>query len=179
MDTVKKVQNPYCGTDCQWRSARPRGGTSVRSRSWISSQLCNYSRKRQQPYRLEKLRRPRIFLRVGQRSKTIIDQRWEKYYLQDGQLRASCRSRVLRQFWKRFLLYIATTGLVEKRSGNSLWKQLAIRIKVILKSSIRAKWRNGTREQVRTQNKNLKRDDRKNSDDPLADLPEWLDKLTR
>ena len=35
---------------------------------------------------------------VGQRSKATIDQRWEEYYLQDGRLRTSCRSRVVHQF---------------------------------------------------------------------------------
>ena len=30
-----KIQHPYCGIDCQWRSAHPRGGTSVRS--WSKS----------------------------------------------------------------------------------------------------------------------------------------------
>ena len=53
----------------------------------------------------------------------VSGQKPQEYYLQDGQLRTSCRSRVIRQFWKRFVFYIAITGLVEKRGGNSFWKK--------------------------------------------------------
>ena len=43
----------------------------------------------------------------------------------DGQAAdaVSAYTQVIHQFWKRVVLYIATTGLVEKRSGNSHWKQ--------------------------------------------------------
>ena len=76
------------------------------------------------------LRTTRIFIFVGQRSTTTVDQKWEDYHLQNGQFRASCRSRVIHQFWKRFVLYIATTGLVEKRSRTSLKKKkMAIEIR--------------------------------------------------
>ena len=53
-----------------------------------------------------------------------------------------------------------------KRSGNSLWKQSAIRLQRSdeMAPGIRC-------DPSKTQNK--KRNDRKNSDDPLADLPEW------
>ena len=52
-----------------------------------------------------------------------VDPKWEEYYLQNIQFRTSCRSRVIRKFGKRFVLYIATTGLVEKRGRYSHWKQ--------------------------------------------------------
>ena len=71
---------------------------------------------------LEETPAVRTLLLVGQRSKATVDQRLEEYYLQDGQFRPSCRSRVIRQFWKSFVVYIATTRLVEKRGGNSHWK---------------------------------------------------------
>ena len=35
-----------------------------------------------------------------------------KYFLQDKQFRISCRSRVICQFWKHFVFYFATTGIV-------------------------------------------------------------------
>ena len=47
----------------------------------------------------------------GQRSNATIDAKWEKYHLQDRQFRTSCRSRMIRQFWKEFVLQIAITGL--------------------------------------------------------------------
>ena len=65
----------------------------------------------------------------------------------------------------------SSRGEVEIASGNSRRSASSF----ILRSSIRAKWRNGTPgnrcESWRNQIKNQKKDDRKNSDDPLADLP--------
>ena len=70
----------------------------------------------------------------------------------DGQAAdaVSAYTQVIHQFWKRFVLYIATTGLVEKRSGNSHWKQWAICVKFIFRSSIRAKRRNSSWKLVRS-----------------------------
>ena len=76
--------------------------------------------------------------------------------------------------------YITCNISIEKRGGNSQWKQQAICFKFIFRFSIRAKWRNGTRKLVRSPknpNKNKKRDDRKNSDDPLEDLLEWSEEF--
>ena len=52
LDTLRRSRKPYCGTHSQWRSAYKRGSTSIRSRSWISSWQCNYSKKRLLFYRL-------------------------------------------------------------------------------------------------------------------------------
>ena len=79
---------------------------------------------------------------MGLRSKTTVDQRGEDYHLQDGQFCTSCRPSVIRQFWKRFVLDIAITGLVGKRGRNSSWKQHATCFKLIFRFSIGAKWRN-------------------------------------
>ena len=105
----ENVQNPCSGVDCKWRSAHPRGGTSVRSwlesvrnRATIQGNACS-------PIARQALRRPRILLWVGQRSKATIDQRREEDNLLDGSLRTSCRSRVIHQSWKRFVFYIAIT----------------------------------------------------------------------
>ena len=39
--------------------------------------------------------------------------RLTKEGMQNGRFRTSCRSRIIHQFWKRFVLYIATAGLIE------------------------------------------------------------------
>ena len=64
---------------------------------------------------------------MGQRSRATIDQKWEKYCLQDRQFRTSCRSRLIYRFWKQFVFYNATTGIVETRCTTSLWKQGCIK----------------------------------------------------
>ena len=84
--------------------------------------------------------------------------------------------RVIHQFWKHFVVYIATKRLVERGSGNVLWKQLAIRFKFIFKSSFRGEvteWHPETGAIPQNPRKN-----RRNSDDPLADLPEWSEEFT-
>ena len=82
------------------------------------------------------VRRPRIFLWVGQRSKATIDQRREDYHLHDGQLRTSCRYRFIHQFWKRFVFNIAITGLVEKRGGQSSQETGAVHLQVQFQSEV-------------------------------------------
>ena len=52
MDTLRNVQKPYDGSDRKWWSAQPRGGTSVRSRFKSVRHSGNFSKKRQQFYRL-------------------------------------------------------------------------------------------------------------------------------
>ena len=82
---IENVHHSHCGTDCQWRSAHPRGGTSVRSRSKsfrnraiIRGSACSLVAG-------PALRGPLIVTCVGQRSKATIDQRCEEYYRQNGQ----------------------------------------------------------------------------------------------
>ena len=58
------------------------------------------------------LRRPRIFVRVGQRSKTKVDQRGEDISMQNAPLRTSCCSRVIHQFWEQFGVNIDIAGFV-------------------------------------------------------------------
>ena len=62
------------------------------------------------------LRRPRIFLRVGQRSKTTVDQRGEDNSMQNEQFRNSCCSRVVRQFLL-FVFNIDIAGFVSNKSS--------------------------------------------------------------
>ena len=107
-------------------------------------------------------------------SKATIDQKWEEYYLQDGQFRTSCRSRVIRQFWKQFVLCTAITGLIERRCTPCLWKQGCI--KLIFRFSIRTKCR--TSHQDWGKGQESLRSDKKDANDPLADLPFRLEDFT-
>ena len=74
------------------------------------------------------LRRPRIFLWVGQRTKATLDQWRKDNYLQDWIPRTSCGSRIVRQFRKHYVIDVAVKGSVFKRSnrrttwGNSFGK---------------------------------------------------------
>ena len=72
------------------------------------------------------LRRPRIFLWVGQRPKTTVDQSGEDTCMQNVQLRTSRCSSVIHQFWEQFVVNIAITGLFEKRGGTSTQETGAI-----------------------------------------------------
>ena len=64
------------------------------------------------------LRRPRIYLRVGQRSKTTVDQGREDNCIQNGQFCTSCCSRAVRQFWKQSVFNIDIAGFVVTRSSS-------------------------------------------------------------
>ena len=64
------------------------------------------------------LRRPRIFLLVGQRSKATVDQKREDNCMQNGQLRTSCPSMVIHQFWKHFVGNIDIAGFVVNKSSS-------------------------------------------------------------
>ena len=71
------------GIDCQWGSAHPRGSTSVRSWSKSVRNRATTQRNACSLVARQALRRPRILLWVGQRSKATIDQRREDYYQQN------------------------------------------------------------------------------------------------
>ena len=108
------------------------------------------------------LRRPRMFLWVGQRSKATVDQRGEDNCMQNGQLGTSCRSRVIHQFWKQFVVNIDIAGFV------------------VNKSSSRTRWRTSPTNVVRVTlwNPKQKIDDSRASDNRLRDLLEWLEVFT-
>ena len=160
----EKTQNVYCDIHCQWRSAHPRGDTSVRSRSESVRNRVTTRGNVCCPVVGQALRRPRILFWVGQLSKVTIEWRREDYFLQDGQLRIACRSRNILHFWKRFVLNISISALVAKRDRNSIQETEATCFKFIFTFSIR----------VELQNQNKKKDDKKYSDDVLTNLPEWL-----
>ena len=76
-----------------------------------------------------------------------------------------------------FVFYIAITGLVERGGRKSIQETVATCFRFIFKFSSWAKWRNGIQESGASTWKpktKKKRDDRKDSNDPLADIPEWL-----
>ena len=118
MDAVEKVQNPYCGVDWQWRSAHPRGGTSIRSRSKSIPDSAMTQRSASSPIAGQALRRPRVLQWVGQRSKATVDQRREDNCMQNGQFRTSCRSRVVYQFWKQLVGNIDIAGFAVNKSSS-------------------------------------------------------------
>ena len=130
-----KVQNPFCGTHCQWRRAYKRGGTSVRSRS-ESIRDCAITRgNASSPIARQALRRPRILPWVGQRSKKPrLTKKGKTIICRTDNFVLLVVPGLSTNFWKRFVLYVATAGV----------------IKFIFKSSIRAKWRNSSKKLVRS-----------------------------
>ena len=81
--------------------------------------------------------------------KTTVDQRGEENYMQNGQFRTSCCSRVVIQFWYQFVFNIDTAHLVQPQSD------------------------------ARDRPNNPKpKDGNRVSDDRLRDLPEWLEEFT-
>ena len=111
---------------------------------------------------------------MGQRSKATIDQRREQYFLQ---FRTSCRSRLIRHFWKPSVFYIAITGLFEMREAEQAPKELVQPASNSSSSSVLERSDElATRTLVpspENQNQKKQRDDKKNSKDPLSDLPHW------
>ena len=73
-----------------------------------------------------------------------LTQKWETYFLQDRQFRASCGSRLICQFWKQFVFCNATTGIVGTRCTLRLWEQGCI--KFIFGFGFRVKWRTCSKE---------------------------------
>ena len=108
----EKVLSPNSSLDCKRWRAHSRGGTSVRS--WLESVRNRATTRRNAscPVARQALQRPRILLRVGQRSSTTINPKYEKYYVQDRQFCTSFRSRVICQSRKQFVFYDAITRIV-------------------------------------------------------------------
>ena len=89
-----EIQDLYKGGDGQRRSANKRGNTSVRSRSWPLRDSATTRRSACYSIAWKTLRRPRIFLRVGQLSQTTVDQRGEDKLIQNEQFRTASFSRL-------------------------------------------------------------------------------------
>ena len=109
--------------------------------------------------------------------KPRLTKKRERHLLQDRQFRTSCRSRAVHQSCKQFVFIIAVTGLVEKRRGTSTRELVQLASSSSSSSVFERSDGQATRRLVpflEIQNQNEKRRDRKNSKDPLADLPDWL-----
>ena len=89
--------------------------------------------------------------------KLCEDQRREDNCMQNGQLRTSCCSMVIRQFWKQFVVNIGTAGFVNNSCSRTKQRTCSRRLVQIT---------------VKNPNKNKERDDNRDSDDRLRDLPE-------
>ena len=105
----------------------------------ISSWQCNYSKKRLLIYRLEYSSKTTD---ISMRGWAVRNHGWprvEDNNMPHGQLRASCCSKVIHQFWSQFIVNIDIAGFV------------------FTKSSPRAKWRTSPRRLVRTTIKNTQK----------------------
>ena len=80
-------------------------------------------------------------------------------------------SRVLIQFWKQFVFYNATKGIVGTRDTTCVWKQSCIEL--IFRFSIGAKWRTCYQETGAGVPEKWQE-----GRDPLADPPFWLEDFT-
>ena len=96
---------------------------------------------------------------VGKQSKTTGDQRGEDNCMQNGQLRTSCCSRLIHQFWKQFVVNIdMSTSPAQERSDD------------------RAAGNCG--DSPKKKNKQKKRDNNQASGNRLLDLLEWWEEFT-
>ena len=152
-----KIQNPYCGTYSQWRSAHNRGGTSLRSRSIRD---CAIRRNVCCSIAWKTLRRPRIFLWAGHRSKTTVDQG-----------KTSCAKRITLH------LSLVVPGL-STSSGCTSSSSPALQDLSTYPAQERSDglapgdW---CRSPSKTQKKRV---DNWDSDARLRDLPEWLEEFS-
>ena len=151
-----KIQKPYCGTSSEWRSAYKRGGTSLRSRS-NSNRDCAISRRNAIAWKT--LRRPRIFLWVGQRSE---NHGWPR------------KGRQLYGKWRTS--FVSSFQGLSTSSGSNLSSTSALQD---LSTTIPAQERSdGLAPREWRQNKNKKRDGSRDADDRLLHFSEWLEEFT-
>ena len=137
----------HCGGYGQWRSANQRGSTITRSRSWSLRDSAITGRNA-------------CCSIASKEGKTIV--------CKTDNFRNSCRSRVIHQFWKRFVFNVDIAGFISN------------------KSSPRATWRTSFRklQRITSQNSNpffffeKIRNGNRDSDDRLRGLPERLEEFT-
>ena len=103
---------------------------------------------------------------------TVKSHDWGKVFLQDRQFRTSCLSRIICQFWKQFVSYIATQVSLrpeaDQASGNRAASSSSSGL-VLQRSNKLAPKRLG---------QEFLNVDMKDAYDPLADLPFWLQDFT-
>ena len=139
IDTLRGSRKPNRGTYSQRRSAHKRGGTGLRSRSWSLRDSATSRRNACCFYRLQKSAKTTDILTSGSAvKKPRLTKEVKDNYMQDGQLRTTCCSKVVHQFWWHFVFNIDIAGFVFN------------------KPSPRAKWRTGPRRLVRITVRNPK-----------------------
>ena len=128
------VHERHNGGNGQRGSASERGSTGKCLRSWSLRNSAVTRGHACSPIAWRALRRARLHVWVGQRSKATVDQTREETFMQDGRFRTSCCPGIVVKFWRQLVFCIATAGL----------------IKNIFKSSRSAKWRRGTGKPARS-----------------------------
>ena len=130
-----KIQEPHCGAYSHWRSAYKRGGTRIRSQYKSIRDGAITRRHACSSITWKPLRRTRIHLWMGQQSKTTVEQRGNDNFTRNEQLRTSCCSRVIDQFWEQFVVNIDIAGFVNKSSSRAKWRTSATRVvRIILRN---------------------------------------------
>ena len=103
----------------------------------ICSTQCNYSKKRQQFYRLESFAQTADIHMSGKTAETLhLAEKWEDNYLYNGQLCTSRCTRIVIIFQQQLGFYIEINGSV----------LLFQKIGTIIRSSNNSKWQACTRE---------------------------------
>ena len=99
--------------------------------------------------------------------KTTVDPKWELYCLQNRPLRTSCRT----QGYPPIPGSVSSSTLPPQDSSSSSSSP-------VLERSDEMAPRKWCRSTQKTRNKNQNRDDSRDSDDRLRDLPEWLEEFS-
>ena len=122
-----EIQKPYRGGGGQQGDVNKRWSTGMCSRSWPLRDCAITRRYACSSIAWKTMRTTRIFLWVGQQSTTTADQKVRKIRCKNGQSRTSCCSGFFVQFWYKIVFNIDIEGLV------------------VIRSSLRSKWRIRTR----------------------------------
>ena len=160
LDTLRKSRTPtYCGTYIQWRSSYKRGNMSIRSRS-KPIRDCNYSKKRLLFNRMENFAKT---TNIPMSGSAVKNHGWPRKTI-------TCKTD---NFVPLAVPVLSTTS-GSNSSSTSTSQDL---------STGPAQERSDGRASVNwcdpsTQNKNKKMDDRRDADDRLRDLPDWLEEFT-
>ena len=108
-----EIQNPYNGSDRKWEKCRQTRRHKCMFNISICSSHCNYSKKRQQFYRLASFAQ-NTDVHMSVKTAQLHDwPKWEDNYLYNGQLCTSCRTRIVIIFQQQLGFYIETKGSVQ------------------------------------------------------------------
>ena len=123
------IQKPHNGYYSQWRGADKWGRDRKRSRPWALRDGADRRGHARSPIVSQALLRTRIFMGVGQWSKTTIYPKWQNNPVQHGKLRADCCPRIVDRFFqleRKNVFYIVIAGHVwwhfVKSSNKTKWR---------------------------------------------------------